>query len=124
MGLRGARSFTDDQEVAARPDALLRKREEQADGVADAMEDDDGEVPGGGIGRVDVHEGIWPETSDARGVERPLKVAVCGAPEDEVADAEPREAEAVKGDFDGEEDEVDAVHVDVDEVVVEVRGEE
>ena len=88
------------------------------------MEGDDGEVPSGSVGRVDVHERIRPETSDSRAVKSPLEEAVHGAPEDEVADAEPREAEAVQAKFDGEEDQVHAVHVNVNETVAEVRGKE
>lgn len=123
MNPEGDWSFTYDREVEARRDALFHKGEEEAENVADAVEDDDGEVPSGSVGRVDVHERIRPEASDARAVQSPLQEAVRGAPEDEVADAEPREAEAVQRKFDGEEHKVHGMHVDVDETVADVRGE-
>lgn len=114
--------FTENRKVKSRPDAELNESEKKANGSTDGVEEDDGGVPSRGIRGVNVHERIRPPVCDARGVNSPLQEAVRRAPKNEVAEAEPRKPEAVECEFDGEQHQVDRMHVKINESMVQTRG--
>jgi hypothetical protein len=63
----------DNRAVVSRPDALFCEREEEANCVANAVEDDDKKIPSWSIRSINIHERIRPVVADASCIERPLE---------------------------------------------------
>lgn len=91
------------RKVESRPDSPFKEGKKKTKSSANAVEEDDGQVPNRSIRGVNVHKWIWPPPSNPGTVKSPLQEAVCRAPEDEVAHAEPRKPEAIERKFNEEE---------------------
>lgn len=110
------------RKVESRPDSPFKEGKKKAKSSANAVEEDDGQVPSRSIRGINVHKRIWPPPSNPRAVNSPLQEAVCCAPEDEVADAEPRKPKAIERKFNEEENQIDRMHINVHEAMVKIRG--
>jgi len=112
------------RKVESRPDSPFKEGQKKANRSANAVEEDDGQVPSRSIRGVNVHKRIRirPRLIFPRAVNSPLQEAVCRAPEDEVADAEPWKPEAIERKFNEEENQIDRMHVNVHEAMVKIRG--
>ncbi len=79
------------------------------------MENDDEKVPSWSPGSSDIHERIRPLMAEPGGEECPLKVGVGSAPENDVADAEPRKSETVQGKLGEEKKSIHSMHIHINE---------